>query len=81
MSGDPLAPLQTTALGFYRHYKGHLYEVIGNARHSETLQSMTLYRALYGAQELWVRPASMFEETIQVNGLEQPRFTKVTESL
>lgn len=60
--------------GRYRHYKGGLYEVLGTVRHSETLEPMTLYRALYGEQGLWVRPAAMFNGTVVVDGREQPRF-------
>ena len=55
-----------------------LYQVIDTVRHSETLEPMTLYRALYGEQGLWVRPAAMFEETIEVGGVRQPRFVRVT---
>lgn len=71
---DELPPLVCTPPGRYRHYKGGLYEVLGTARHSETLEPMTLYRALYGEQGLWVRPAAMFNGTVVVDGLEQPRF-------
>jgi hypothetical protein len=59
----------------YRHYKGNLYEVIDTVRHSETLEALTLYRALYGERGLWVRPAAMFMETVEINGVTQPRFT------
>lgn len=48
--------------------------MLGTVRHSETLEPMTLYRALYGEQGLWVRPAAMFNGTVVVDGLEQPRF-------
>jgi hypothetical protein len=71
---DPLPPLITTPLGFYRHYKGGEYEVVGTVRHSEDLQPMTLYRALYGERGLWVRPAAMFNETVVIEGVSQPRF-------
>lgn len=70
-----LPTLIDTKLGFYRHYKGGEYEVIGTVRHSENLQAMTLYRALYGEGGLWVRPAAMFNETVVINGVLQPRFT------
>ena len=70
----PLPPLQPTPPGLYRHYKGMLYEVIDTVRHSETLEPMTLYRALYGERGLWVRPAAMFLETVEINGQRQPRF-------
>jgi hypothetical protein len=67
----------TTPTGLYRHYKGGQYEVIGTARHSETLEPMTVYRALYGEHGLWVRPAAMFNEQVLVDGVMQPRFAKV----
>ena len=60
--------------GRYKHYKGNMYEVIGIAKHSETLEEMVVYRALYGDGGLWVRPASMWEETVTVNGVQKPRF-------
>ena len=66
--------------GLYRHYKGGLYEVIDTARHSETLEPMTVYRALYGEQGLWVRPAAMFAETVEVDGTVRPRFEKIAEA-
>ena len=59
---DTLPPLIETPPGLYRHYKGMLYEVVGTVRHSESLEPMTLYRALYGEKGLWVRPAAMFNE-------------------
>lgn len=71
---DELPPQVCTPPGRYRHYKGGLYEVLGTVRHSETLEPMTLYRALYGEQGLWVRPAAMFNGTVVVDGREQPRF-------
>ncbi len=74
---DELPPLHRTPPGRYRHYKGLLYEVIDTVRHSETLEPMTLYRALYGERGLWVRPAAMFEETVVIDGQEQPRFRRV----
>jgi hypothetical protein len=74
-----LPPLIETPPGRYRHYKGGLYEVVGTVRHSETLEPMTLYRALYGAHGLWVRPAAMFAESVVIEGVAQPRFRQVTE--
>lgn len=65
------------APGRYRHYKGGEYEVLGTVRHSETLEPMTLYRALYGAKGLWVRPAAMFEGTVEIDGVIQPRFAPI----
>lgn len=60
--------------GKYRHFKGNLYEVIGVARHSETLEEMVVYRALYGECGLWVRPAAMWTETVDREGYHGPRF-------
>lgn len=65
--------------GIYRHFKGNRYEVIGMAKHSETLEPMVVYRALYGDGELWVRPAAMWNETIQRDGQTFQRFTPETE--
>ena len=74
MSTEKLPPLVVTPPGLYRHYKGNLYQVIDTVRHSETLEPMTLYRALYGEHGLWVRPAAMFLEEIEFNGVKQRRF-------
>jgi hypothetical protein len=74
MTDHDLPPLLETPLGKYRHYKGGLYEVVGTVRHSETLEPMTLYRALYGEMGLWVRPAAMFNEEVQIGGVMQRRF-------
>lgn len=71
---EPLPPLPDLRPGFYRHYKGNRYEVIGVARHSETLAPMVVYRALYGEHGLWVRPAAMFTENVIVDGRPTPRF-------
>jgi len=60
--------------GRYRHYKGQDYIVIGVARHSETEEELVVYRQDYGAHGLWVRPLSMFLETIEVQGQQLPRF-------
>ena len=80
MSDPILPPLTTTPPGRYRHYKGMLYDVVGTVRHSETLEPMTLYRALYGEHGLWVRPAAMFEEEVVINGVRQPRFSLIEAS-
>lgn len=77
MNDQDLPPLHETPTGLYRHYKGGLYEVIGTARHSETLEPMTVYRALYGTHGLWVRPAAMFSEQVTIDGVLQPRFQKI----
>lgn len=79
MTDEILPPLTETRKGQYRHYKGLRYEVIATARHSETLEPMTLYRALYGEQGLWVRPATMFAEEVVIDGIRQPRFSWVSE--
>ena len=71
-----LPPLIETVPGLYRHFKGLLYEVVGTARHSESLEPMTLYRALYGEQGLWVRPAAMFNEDVEIDDVRQPRFAR-----
>lgn len=74
--GDPLAALPLLAPGIYRHYKGLRYEVLGVARHSETLEPLVIYRALYGEHGLWVRPWAMFVEVGEFGGRRQPRFER-----
>ncbi|MCF3648913.1 DUF1653 domain-containing protein [Synoicihabitans lomoniglobus] len=63
--------------GRYQHYKGGAYDVIGLARHSETLEPMVVYRALYGEGGLWVRPAAMWVETVEIDGRTVPRFKRI----
>ena len=63
--------------GRYRHFKGKEYEVIGVALHSETLEPMVVYRALYGEGGLWVRPAAMWTEQVDRDGYSGPRFTYI----
>lgn len=63
--------------GRYRHFKGNEYEVIGLARHSETQEEMVVYRALYGDFGLWVRPVSMWNETVERDGKTFRRFTYI----
>lgn len=65
--------------GKYRHFKGKEYELIGIATHSETMESMVVYRALYGEQGLWVRPAAMWTEQVERDGYCGPRFHLVEE--
>lgn len=77
MSDENLPPLIVTPPGLYRHYKGGMYEVVDTVRHSESLEPMTLYRALYGSGGLWVRPAAMFLEEVVIDGIRQARFSKV----
>ncbi len=71
--------MEQIKLGKYEHYKGKQYEVIGLARHSEILEELVIYKALYDSEEfgknaLWVRPKSMFLETVNIDGKEVPRF-------
>ncbi len=75
-SSEPreLPPIEPIRPGRYRHYKGKEYEVIGIARHSETLEEMVVYRALYGEHGLWVRPRGMFCEMVEVAGRKMARF-------
>lgn len=65
---------QTIPQGIYRHYKGNLYQVLHTAKHSETEESLVIYRCLYGEYNVWVRPLSMFTEIITVDGKQLPRF-------
>lgn len=67
--------MQEIKPGRYRHFKGKEYEVVGVAKHSETLEEYVVYRALYGEGELWVRPASMWNETVERDGKKYRRFT------
>ncbi len=62
--------------GIYRHFKGNRYEVLGTARHSETMEEMVVYRALYGEGGLWVRPAAMWNEIVEKSEYSGPRFWK-----
>ncbi len=66
--------------GRYRHFKGNEYEVIGIAKHSETLEEMVVYKALYGDFGIWVRPLSMWNEKITRDGKTFRRFEKMIES-
>lgn len=65
--------------GVYRHFKGNLYELVDIARHSETLEEMAVYRALYGDRGLWVRPAAMWNESVSHEGRTVSRFTYIAE--
>ena len=71
--------MEEIRLGKYRHFKGGEYEVIGLARHSETLEPMVVYRALYGERGLWGRPAQMWNETVERDGKTYRRFTYIGE--
>jgi hypothetical protein len=66
--------MSSIKLGRYRHYKGNDYEVVGFARHSETVEAMVIYKALYGEGGAWVRPLSMWENPIEVDGKTVKRF-------
>ncbi len=66
-------------LGKYRHFKGREYEVLHLAKHSETLEIMVVYRALYGEGGVWVRPLKMWEEKVEREGKLYPRFTYIGE--
>ena len=65
--------------GLYRHFKGNLYRLLYVAKHSETLEDMVVYQALYGEQGIWVRPASMWNEHVERSGYSGPRFSPVEE--
>lgn len=73
---NDLPPLPETPPGRYRHYKGGEYEVVGTARHSETLEPLVVYRPLYNATGLWVRPHAMFFSDVEIEGVLQPRFAR-----
>lgn len=63
--------------GVYRHFKGNEYQLLGLARHSETMEELVVYRALYGERGLWVRPAAMWLETVERDGKQFQRFTYI----
>ena len=64
-------------IGIYEHYKGNRYRVLGVGNHSETLEKMVIYQAMYGEKEIWVRPLSMWEELVEKNGTKVHRFRLV----
>ncbi len=74
LASDALRP------GLYRHFKGREYRLLHIALHSETLEPMVVYQAMYGARGIWVRPASMWSEFIVRNGVETQRFTRIGDS-
>jgi hypothetical protein len=77
---NAMPPLPTEPKpGLYRHYKGNEYRVVGLARHSETLEPLVVYEALYGERGRWVRPAAMFTGTVAVDGQRVPRFARIGE--
>lgn len=71
--------MEEIKLGKYRHFKGNEYEVIAIAKHSETCEEMVVYRALYGDGGVWVRPAAMWNETVERDGKLYRRFTFIEE--
>ena len=66
--------IRSISQGIYRHYKGNLYQVLHTAQHSETEEALVVYRCLYGEYGVWVRPLSLFSETITRDGQQIPRF-------
>lgn len=78
MANEILNPFSMEAqglrLGVYEHYKGLRYEVLGVGRHTETLEEIVIYRSLYGTNDLWARPLSMFIESIEIEGIFRSRF-------
>ena len=74
-----LTAMNEIKLGRYRHFKGNEYEVIAIAKHSETTEDYVVYKALYGDGGLWVRPASMWNETVERDGATYKRFTFIGE--
>lgn len=71
--------MEEIKLGRYRHFKGREYEVLHLARHSETEEELVVYRALYGDFSVWVRPAAMWNETVERDGQSFRRFTYIGE--
>ena len=71
--------MKTILPGIYRHFKGNEYKVLYAAKHSETLEEMVVYKALYGKQGIWVRSASMWNELVVYNGQQIKRFTYIGE--
>ena len=69
--------MQSILPGVYRHYEGNHYQVLYLAKHSETLEDMVVYQALYGERGIWVRPASMWNETVDYQGKQVKRFTYI----
>ena len=71
--------METVKCGRYRHFTGNEYRVLGIAKHSETQEELVVYQALYGTQELWVRPAEMWHETVEREDYRGPRFLYIGE--
>ena len=64
---------------YYRHFKGNIYRILHIAKHSETLEDMVVYQAMYGEKGIWVRPKTMFEEVIEIDGNIFRRFEPVSD--
>ncbi len=81
MDNPPIPPFsiatQELRSGVYEHYKGNQYRVVGICRHSETLEELVMYQAMYGDHTWWVRPVTMFFEDVEVSGKRQPRFRRL----
>jgi hypothetical protein len=74
-----MKPIETVFVGrVYEHYKGHRYKVLGLAKHSETLEELVVYQALYEPHDIWVRPVAMFLDRVTVNGQVQDRFRPIS---
>lgn len=71
--------MEEIKIGRHRHFKGNEYEVIAIAKHSETTEDYVVYKALYGDGGMWVRPASMWNETVERDGVTYKRFTYIGE--
>lgn len=71
--------MEDIKIGKYRHFKGKEYQVLCLATHSETMEPMVVYQALYGERGIWVRPAAMWNEIIERDGRKQSRFTYLSE--
>ena len=76
---QPIRPIERDIEGLYRHYKGGVYRVVCLAHHSETLEDMVIYEPLDSNTGYWARPASMWDEMVEVDGVLRPRFEKVEE--
>lgn len=79
MTSPPGDAMQKLKPGKYRHFKGNEYELLAVATHSETMEPMVVYKALYGEQGLWVRPAAMWNEIVHKENYEGPRFLYIGE--
>jgi hypothetical protein len=79
LQNEKRSRMEEIRAGRYRHFKGNEYRVLYLAKHSETLEPMVVYQALYGERGIWVRPASMWNETVERDGKTYKRFTYIGE--